>query len=147
MTPWQILALVGVLLSAAEIFTPSFVMLPAGVAFLLTALVGAVVPPWSANRTALLAVLALWLLVVYATFYWLVWPKMSKAPSAPKTGADGLVGKRATVSEAVVPGTSEGYVKLYGDTWRAVGTRRYEVGTEVLISGIDGNKVLIEPID
>ena len=43
---------------------------------------------------------------------------------------------------------SAGYVKLYGDEWKALSRFGdiFPVGTRVVIVKVDGNKVLVEPI-
>jgi membrane protein implicated in regulation of membrane protease activity len=140
MQPWQVLALIGASLAVLEFFTPSFFMLPAGIAFLLTALVAAFTADWP----TLIGVLVVSLVLVYGVFSLLIWPKLRR--EAPRTGADGMAGKVAVVTEALVPGGG-GYVKLYGDTWQAVAEQRFEVGQKVRITGTDGNKVLVEALE
>lgn len=135
--PWTVFAIVGVGLIILEIFTPSFFMLPAGLAFLATAALSPLLP----NLTTTLAVLAVNLVVTYAAFQRLVWPRVQKA--APRTAASGMIGKTATVTEAVRP-DAPGYVKLYGDSWQALASEELEVGTRVVIVGIEGNKVVVE---
>lgn len=132
------LAIAGVGLIILEIFTPSFIMLPAGLAFLATAALSPLLP----GLTATLALLVINLTVTYAAFQHLVWPRIEK--TAPRTAASGMIGKTATVVEAIRPDTSSGYVKLYGDTWQAIGSEAFEVGERVAIVGIEGNKVVVE---
>ena len=135
--PWQILVVVGVLLALAEIFTPSFVALPAGLAFLMT---GAVAP-LIASEAVLLALLSFNLLLVFGVFKRFVWPRLQKG--APKTAADGMVGKVVTVTDTIDPAVGAGYVKLYGDSWQAVSQEKFEKGARVVIVGMDGNKVVV----
>ncbi len=134
---WLLLAIIGVVLVILEIFTPSFVMLPAGLAFLLTAAIS----PFLSSLTANLAALTVNLVIVYGVFYRFVWPRLTK--TAPRTAAFGMVGKVATVVEAIQPDGSSGYVKLYGDTWRAVANEAIEVGEKVTILATEGNKVVV----
>ncbi len=135
--PWQILTTIAFLLATAEVFTPAFVSLPAGIAFLLTAGVGLITSQWS----ILLPCLALNLIIVYWCFYSFVWPRLAK--TAPKTAADAMAGKIGIVTENINPLTGNGYVKLYGDSWKAIATTPIEKGQRVLITAIEGNKVVV----
>jgi membrane protein implicated in regulation of membrane protease activity len=138
---WLLLAIAGVVFVILEIFTPSFVMAPAGVAFLLTAAVSPFLPNLAAN----LGALALNLVVVYWGVQRYVWPRLAK--TAPRTAASGMVGQVATVVEPIRPDGSGGYVKLYGDSWRAVGKEAFEVGERVTIVATEGNKVIVARLE
>lgn len=140
MEAWQILAVVGVLLLVVEFFTPSFFTLPAGLAFLATAFLAAFVTDWP----ILLGALTVNLLVVYWIFQRHVWPRVKKGRT--ETNASGMVGQTAVVTEAVDPEAGTGYVKLYGDSWRVVSDRAFDVGAKVKIIGTDGNKVVVGPL-
>lgn len=140
MEAWQILAVVGVLLLVVEFFTPSFFTLPAGLAFLATAFLAAFVTDWP----ILLGALTVNLLVVYWIFQRHVWPHVKKGRM--ETNASGMVGQTAVVTEAVDPEAGTGYVKLYGDSWRVVSDRAFDVGAKVKIIGTDGNKVVVGPL-
>jgi membrane protein implicated in regulation of membrane protease activity len=137
---WQILAVVGVLLLVVEFFTPSFFTLPAGLAFLATAFLAAFVTDWP----ILLGALTVNLLVVYWIFQRHVWPRVKRGRM--ETNASGMIGQTAVVTEAVDPEAGTGYVKLYGDSWRVVSDRAFDVGAKVKIIGTDGNKVVVGPL-
>lgn len=139
METWHIIAAIGTVLIILEIFTPSFFMLPAGVAFLVTSFFAT----WVDDRTTLLGILAALLLVVYSICYRFIWPKLNRKIAAAKTGVDAMVGKTAVVSEAITPDGMAGYVKLYGDVWRALADEAIEVGARVTIIRTDGNKVIV----
>lgn len=138
--PWHLLAAIGLLLTAAEIFTPTFFALPAGLAFMATAALGV----FTDNSTILISALAVNLGIVYGTFYKFVWPRLQK--NAPRSNADAMSGKIAVVTEAVDPRTGAGEVKLYGDLWRVISDQSFEVGERVNIVATRGNKVVIEPV-
>ena len=63
------------------------------------------------------------------------------------TNIDSMVGKEAVVIEDIDNQKEKGYVKLYGDEWRAINLENTTVakGERVVIEKIDGNKVLIRP--
>jgi membrane protein implicated in regulation of membrane protease activity len=140
MEPWQLLAAVGVLLLVLEIFTPSFFTMPAGIAFLVAAIVAVFAP----DLRIVLASLTVALLVVYWIFQRHVWPYVKRGRQ--ETNASGMVGKTAVVTEAVDPASGSGYVKLYGDSWSVVSEQAFDVGAKVKIVGTDGNKVVIVPL-
>jgi membrane protein implicated in regulation of membrane protease activity len=139
---WQILAFIGVLFVIGEFFTASFALLPIGIAFLITALLS----PFLGGWVAILAVLTVNLLLQFALFQRLVWPRLRHR--APATNAAGMVGKEAVVTEPVPPDSGSGYVALYGDRWQAVSVtgEAFSVGEKVRISAIDGNKVVVEKL-
>lgn len=119
-----------------EIFTPSFFMLPAGIAFLGTATLAPFL-----SLTWTLALLVAWLLGVYGVFYRFVWPRLEKR--SPKTGAHGMIGQIATVTEPIDASAQTGYVKLYGDSWRALSSESFAIGERVVILQTEGNKVVV----
>lgn len=142
MEPWLILAIVGALFAIAEIFSASFFALPAGIAFLLAALLAPVTKTWPVT----IGVLAVLLTVTYLVFYFAVWPRV-RMKDQSRTGASGMVGKIATVTEAITAESGIGYVKLYGDTWVAISETPFEVGNKVRILATEGNKVIVGPTD
>lgn len=141
MDPWLILAVLGTLFAVAEIFTTTFFALPAGIAFLLTAAIA----PWLKTWPPILAVLAAWLVVMYLIFSFFVWPRM-RPKAKTGTGVDAMVGKIATVTEAITRESGIGYVQLYGDSWRAISEDPFAVGEKVMILATEGNKVIVGPV-
>lgn len=59
------------------------------------------------------------------------------------TGAQGLVGLTAVVTERLAPG---GRVRLRGEYWNAVSGTPLEPGTEVEITGVDGLLLRVRPL-
>jgi membrane-bound serine protease (ClpP class) len=59
------------------------------------------------------------------------------------TGAEGLIGARAEVIEACEP---SGRVRLRGEIWRARCRSRAEVGDRVMVTGVDGLTLEVEPV-
>jgi membrane protein implicated in regulation of membrane protease activity len=142
MEPWLILAIIGALLAISEVFTAGFFMLPAGIAFMLTAAFAPVLNEWPSTLLTLAGLLAL----TYVLFYLGVWPKM-RVKSTGLTGASGMIGKVAVVTEAITAEAGVGYVQLYGDSWRAVSETPFASGAKVKILATEGNKVIVGPLD
>jgi membrane protein implicated in regulation of membrane protease activity len=138
---WQLFLSVGLLLIAAEIFVPGFVLLPIGISFVLTAGVAY----FTNNVAALLIVLAVSQGILFFVFKKFL--KRFQANTNALTNAEGMVGKEVEVIETVSKhGT--GYVKLYGDRWLAqcdLG-ETLEKGRRAVIVAVSGNRVTIEPI-
>lgn len=140
LSAWQVFVVVGLLLAALEIFTPTFFALPAGIAFLMTAAVAVFLDDW----VALFVILSVDLTIVYFVFYRFVWPRLER--NAPKMNADAMSGKVATVTEAVDPASDRGEVKLYGDRFRVIASQSFSEGTRVMITHTQGNKVVIRAL-
>ena len=139
---WEVLALIGLILVIAEIFVSGFVLLPAGIAFLITAPVPLVTNSW----VVIFLVLAAALLTVFWVFKKYLRGYHEK--TSTYTNVEGMVGKECVVTEKVDSG-SEGYVKLYGDSWAAYNSQgeAFAVGDRVVITKLDGNQVEIEKLN
>jgi len=140
MAPYQLLGALGLALVISEIFIPGFILLPAGVAFLMAAFVGLLTDSWY----VLLPVLGAFELFAFLVLRnWLG----KLAPSRDfQTNADSMVGQKCEVIEAIRP-QQAGYVKLYGDQWVARSEHLEEIGVgrKVKISRVEGNKVWVTP--
>lgn len=134
---WQILAGTGLLLILMELFVPGFILLPAGIAIVLTSLVATLLTDWR----VILLVLAAFEVATFVVFRF-AFPRTGSAT----TGADAMVGKQCEVIQAIGP--SAGYVKLYGDEWQAVAERgaSFIPGDRVEITRLDGNKVWVKAV-
>lgn len=135
---WQLASAIGLFLCIAEIFVSGFHLLPIGIAFFLTSAFSYFMP----DLVPSLIFLAGSSLVVYWVFSKYFKPKEGEVK---KSNFDSLVGKEGRVSEAIAADGSAGYVKVYGDSWRAIsadGTAISE-GTPVRITKTDGNKVYV----
>ena len=139
---WEVFALIGVSLAILEVFVSGFVLLPAGIGFLTTALFAPFIDSWA----GLFVVLAANLFIVFALFRKYL-PDMQDDPSV-FTNVEGMVGKECVVMGEISP-QNNGYVKLYGDEWQAKTLRdgHFEKGDRVIIVGMDGNKVIVESLE
>jgi membrane-bound serine protease (ClpP class) len=61
-----------------------------------------------------------------------------------RTGAEGLVGARAEVVQALDP---RGRVRLRGEIWQARAARPAGIGGRVRVTGVDGLTLEVEPED
>ena len=75
---------------------------------------------------------------VVETVFFLWWSKRRKAA----VGAETLVGRRAVVVRALAP---RGQVKLDGEVWEARASLELEPGTDVIVTGLDGLLLDVEP--
>lgn len=64
----------------------------------------------------------------------------------PRTGAEGLVGEIATVTQDIEP-EGTGKVFFHGEYWNAVSPERRLKGDKVRISKVDGMRVYVENLD
>ncbi|MCB9083849.1 MAG: NfeD family protein [Bdellovibrionaceae bacterium] len=141
MTAWQVAVTIGLLFMIAEVFVPGFVMFPIGLAFMATA----PITLWVDSFAGQIAVLAGLLIVTFVIFHKLI-PRTQ--PHERLSNVDDMIGKTATVEVDIDNDANAGYVKLYGDSWRAVNLEDGTIGkgSKVKIEQLDGNKVLVRKI-
>jgi membrane-bound serine protease (ClpP class) len=82
-------------------------------------------------------------LVTTAFFLSIVTAGMRAQRRRVTTGAQGLVGRRAVVAEALAPA---GRVRLGAEYWNAVSSTPLEPGAEVEITGVDGLRLRVQPL-
>ena len=123
-----------------EIFSPGFIFLPIGVAALITA----AFCPFFEAMTSQLVIFSINLVAIFFLFKKVIQPKVKS--ESYSTGADAMIGKEAQVVEEISADGNQGYVKLYGDRWRAINVdnQKIETGQKVTIEKIDGNKVFVK---
>jgi membrane protein implicated in regulation of membrane protease activity len=140
---WHVYSVIGLMLIGAEVFVPGFIMLPVGLAFVMTALAAAFLP----SLTVQLVILAVSSLVMF--FLFRQWAQKIKGTSSGyASNVEAMIGKEALVTEEIDNRKGTGYVKLYGDSWRALSSldKRIATSKTVKIDRVDGNKVfVVEP--
>ena len=136
---WEVLAVIGVVLSAMEVFVPGFILLPVGLAFGLTAVVAIFLGSW----LAVLACLGLSLFFMV----WLFTKKIKKIKqgTVKATNVSGLIGQELKITKSFSKG-DYGEAKLYGDNWTIYSATEasYEEGQKAKVVKVDGNKLVIE---
>lgn len=82
------------------------------------------------------------IVILFAGFIaFIVWRIVDTYRHQVTAGREDLIGKTAEVKETLKP---EGTVFYQGDLWTAVSsTGRIEIGEEVIISGVDGLKLIV----
>ena len=139
---WEILSVIGVGFIIFEIMAPTFYFLPIGVSFL----VAAGVAHQYDDQIIILSSFAIALflnILVFRKFLERFHQKTEKL-----TNFEGMIGKECEVTEKIEK-NKYGYVKLYGDLWRAGNKHghEFEVGERAIIAEVDGNKVYVESIN
>ncbi len=137
---WEALAVLGVLLSALEIFAPGFILLPIGLAFIGASMAAIFLTTSLAILIALAISLAflIWLFQFQLKF-------TSKSRFAIDTNVEGIKGQKVFITQKI-KGSKFGEAKLYGDRWRvySMSKRTYDVGEYALVIKVDGNKLVLE---
>ncbi len=138
----QIFAVIGIILMILEIVVPGFIMMPMGVAFLITSAFTGFVPELGGQ----LGVLFVSLIFTFVFFSKVIRPKMNKNKFI--SNAESLKGMVGTVEEEINPKINTGYVKIYGDSWKAITTDGsvVPVGARVTVERLDGNKVFVTKV-
>jgi len=138
MKVWELLAVFGVLLAALEIIAPGFILLPIGLAFLITAGAAVFLNSWLSILIALASSLGflIWLFQFKL--------KLGVPDSVVDTNASALVGKEVVVTTAI--GLKMGEVKIYGDRFRAysISKREYAIDEVARVVKVDGNKIALD---
>jgi membrane-bound serine protease (ClpP class) len=73
----------------------------------------------------------------------IVWGRRLARRWRPKTGAEAMVGMRAEVVAALHPA---GQVRVNGELWEATSTPSADVGETVVVRGMDGLTLMVEPL-
>ena len=96
--------------------------------------------PWQILIMAVNIGLSLWLVRKYI-------PKKEDAAQL-KTNVDQMIGKTGTVQDDIDNETDSGYMKLYGDSWRAISADGSTIpkGAKIVIEKMDGNKVVVSAV-
>ncbi len=141
---WHIWVLAGLLLLILEIFTPGFVVGVFGVACLIVA------PFAGAGLTisSQLLIFGIATITLLLTTRPLVLKHFYGRGFEIKTNVDALVGQSGYVTDPIDHMSGTGRVKLGGEEWRAITADEsvIEPGRKVVVKGVDGNKVIVEPL-
>ena len=136
----------SVFLIISEIFAPGFILLPLGLAGLLTAAVAYFRPELWIHAVFFICGSGLALLAI-ARFR-----DSEGARKMDDAGGQGIVGQSGTVISAATAGTAM-RVKIFGDTWDVVDgsipaekVEMFPPGTGVRVVAVTGNKILIERV-
>jgi len=141
---YQIYLILSVVLIISEIYVPGFVMLPIGVAGLLTAAVAYFRPEYWLHAIFFICGSGLALIAL---------AKFRDQPSlAIDQEAPGILGKIGTVV-ALPTSHSALKIKVYGDTWDtledsipAEALSEFTLGTQVRVVKVIGNRIAVEKI-
>lgn len=63
-----------------------------------------------------------------------------------KTPAQNVIGQEAVVEVAIDPINHTGRVKVQGESWKADGTEKLEVGTKCIVEKLDGVTLFVKKI-
>ncbi|HEX8068465.1 MAG TPA: NfeD family protein [Pyrinomonadaceae bacterium] len=141
---WIAWVVLGVVLMAAEIFTPGFVLLWFGVGALAAALVSLVGFGYPLQFLVFFVV-SMALTVASRTIFTKYFVR-KELEGGLKTGADGLPGQIGTVVTSSRGALHEGAVKVYGSTWTAYpaeGEEALEAGDRVVVERVRGASIYV----
>lgn len=137
----QLFVTLGILCCLFEVFVPGFVLLPIGIAFFTSSLFTGLGTTWPHQ----IFIFAANVLAVFLVFQIVIKPRLEVRKY--KTNTDAMIGKEAEVTEAVTT-KKNGYIRLYGDYWEAIGLdgAEFQVGETVIIVKLDGNKAIVSSL-
>ena len=142
LTPWHWMT-AGVLLCALELIAPTTFFLWPGVAALATGIITLLIPVlgWQL-QVMLFAVLAVASTLAGRAFY--KRSTHSDKKSLLNRRADSFIGRTVTLASAIEDGV--GSINIDRTRWRAVGPDT-PAGSKVIITGLDGSSLVVEPVD
>ena len=142
-TTWQILLFLAVIFLIAEIFVPSFVMLPIGIGLLVSAIVSL----WVSKMPDIIYITAALILLVFLTIRSIehfLFPQ-----TAPETVMEKYVGQRVRVL-SYVDYDQVGEVKFQEESWRAVALNDgyvFQPNEYATVKEVRGNKLILAPLE
>ena len=143
--PWHVWTILGIVFVIIEIFDPAFFFIALGIGAIATGLlsllhlVGGNIP------------LQIIIFAVISFIAFLFTRKVGKKVlrnADSETNVYALKGQMGRVTKAI-PAEGRGYVKIGGEEWVAVSAQKQplEENARVVVTGIDGNKLIVEPKD
>lgn len=145
MEPVYMWLILGAVLLIIEIFTPGFFAASVGIASLFTYGVAAVFPEmlllhWIVFFVANFITLAVLRKMIYQYFM--------KNKKHKETNFQSLVGLESIVVESIDNDANVGYIKVYGDMWRASAENNEKIkkGEKIIVTRVEGNKVFVQKV-
>ncbi|WP_058973093.1 NfeD family protein [Type-D symbiont of Plautia stali] len=137
---WFWLTLGGLLL-AAEMLGTSGYLLWSGLAAVLVGLIEWLYPFSWTSQGALFAVLTL--LCVFFWYHWMRYREVSQQPNTLNQRGSQLIGMQLTLDNALKDGL--GHVRIGDSSWRVQAKEDLPAGTPVIVTGVVGITLLIQP--
>ena len=131
---------IGVIVSALEMFVPGFFVIWFGVAAIVTGILSFFIHNSWVQFGVFLGLSAV--LVVSSR---LIARRITK-PEPEPVGSMRLDGVEGTVIQAIEP-DRPGRIRVIGEEWRAMAERRIESGARVKVLKVEGTHVVVEPSD
>lgn len=135
---WTIFAIV---MGIGEIFTAGFFLLP----FAVGAAVAAVLA-WLN-----VVVIAQWLVFFGVSMFALAFLQrfISRQDEGeqPRVGANRWIGSEGVVLQAIDPHSGSGMVRILNEEWRATAPQPIETGAKIIVSDVDGARLVVERLE
>jgi len=127
-----------------EIFDPAFFFVSLGIGAIVTALIS-IIPFVQGSVPLQIFIFAVCSFIAFL-FMRKLGKKVLRNPGS-NTNVYALKGKNGFVTKEI-PVEGRGYVKIGGEEWQAIeeNQQAVELGTKVIITGIDGNKVIVKKL-
>ena len=141
---WHLWVIAAVVLFIAEVFTPGFVVACFGAACLLSGIAAAL----NLGPNVQIIVFCISSAVSFVAIRPLMKKYLWRSDPGTKTNVNALVGKTGLVTEKIVPLTSQGRVVVGGEDWRgaSVDETEIEAGMKIIVTDIDGTKLIVKPV-
>ena len=142
MNPALVWAIFGILMIIVEIFTPSFFAACIGISALLTAPI-ALIPNSAVWQWIVFIVLNV---IMFAYVRKIVLKFLYNGDTREVSNVSALIGKECLVIEKIDNLKGTGYVKIYGDKWKARSSEEeiIEKDTIVVVLSVSGNSLIVK---
>lgn len=130
----------AVVFSLAEVFTAGFFLLP----FAIGAAAAAVLA-W-VDAHVLLQWLVFFVVSAVSFVYLRRFVRRMDGNEQPRVGANRLIDARGKIIERVDEDAQTGMVRIGGEEWRATAAEIIEVDSRVMVTQIDGTRLVVVPI-
>jgi membrane protein implicated in regulation of membrane protease activity len=135
---WTIFAIA---MGIGEIFTAGFFLLP----FAIGAAAAAILA-WL-NITVVAQWLVFFGVSAFSFAYLRKYIGRQDEGEQPRVGANRWTGAEGVVLEPIDPSTGSGMVRILNEEWRATAFARIEAGTRIMVTQVQGTRLVVEPIE
>lgn len=136
-----ILLVLGLVLIAAEAFSPGGYLIIPGVILLIMGIYGYMMPDslytWTTAAVAIVTAIPVTAVTIWG------YSKLGSPEPPSTTVADSLIGREGIVTVTVVPGNLKGKVKVGSDVWSAESDEEIPEGTPVIVDHSEGVHVKV----
>jgi len=139
---WWVFVVIGIFLMVMEIFTPGFIIMWFGVAFIIAA-----IPVYfQAQLSIVILTFTFSLLILTIFIRKIVVGYFSKSSKSNETNTSSIIGSIGVVVEEINPLTSSGKVRVKSEVWTSISENDEVIPTNstIIVKKVDGVKLIVK---